>query len=224
MRNELEILRKRYERERLIRRQAEQIAEDKSRELYIKGQELEKAIAAEKLAKQEIERLSNTDVLTGLNNRRYFNTISDREFRLAVRHEKPLSALMLDIDYFKKVNDTYGHAVGDTVLVEIAAACLTLMRSTDLCARYGGEEICILLPETGSTGANVVAVRLLTVISSLVFEAGGQRFAVTASIGVAERTADEDSLAGLLKRSDDALYKAKREGRNRVIIWTSSIK
>ena len=224
MNDSLDILRKRYERERLIRKQAEQIAEDKSRELFIKGRELEKAIAAEKSARQEVERLSNTDALTGLNNRRYFNAVSEREFELAVRHKKPLSALMLDIDHFKRVNDTYGHAVGDLVLVEIAAVCLKLMRSTDLCARYGGEEICMLLPETASSGAQAIAERLRAAISSLALEADGHAFAVTASMGVAESMSDEDSLPGLLKRSDDALYKAKRDGRNRIVIWTSNIK
>ena len=223
MNSELEILRKRYERERLIRRQAEQIAEDKSRELFIKGQELEKAIAGEQAAKREIERLANVDFLTGLNNRRYFKTASDREFSLAARHQKQLSVLMLDIDYFKKVNDTYGHPVGDRVLVEISAVCLQILRVTDLCARYGGEEICILLPETGAVGANVVAERLRTSISLLELESDGQKFAVTCSIGVAERMSSEDTLPDLMKRSDDALYAAKRNGRNRVVTWTVSI-
>lgn len=223
MNDELEILRRRYERERKIRMQAEQIAEDKSRELFIKGQELEKAIAAERLAKQEIERLSNIDALTGLNNRRYFNTASAREFRLAERHKKPLSALMLDIDHFKKVNDTYGHAMGDQVLVEIAAACLKIIRSTDLCARYGGEEICMLLPETEAAMANVLAQRLLEEISLLALEADGHKFAVTASMGIAECIIVDDTLPRLLKRSDDALYKAKRDGRNRVVIWTPNM-
>lgn len=223
MNDELEILRKRYARERLIRKQAEQIAEDKSRELFVKGQQLEEAIAAERLARQEVERLSNTDALTGLSNRRYFNVVSEREFGLAVRHKKPLSALMLDLDHFKLVNDTYGHAVGDRVLVEVAAVCLQTLRSTDLCARYGGEEICVLLPETGSAETSPVAARLLEAISSLAFEADDRRFAVTASIGVAERADDGDSLPALMKRSDDALYRAKKDGRNRIVISTPSM-
>ena len=199
--------RRRFERERLARKQAENIAEIKSRELYIKSQEL--------------ERLSTTDPLTGLPNRRFFDMAAQQLLHLSTRNMRPFSVLMIDIDYFKRVNDTYGHAVGDKVLVAVAQACQESIRGADLSTRYGGEEFCFLLSETNSKGAYILAERIRATIAALKFESSNQSFSVTVSIGISECGEDEKvSLKNLLERSDEALYKAKRAGRNRVVIWT----
>jgi diguanylate cyclase (GGDEF)-like protein len=168
---------------------------------------------------QEVERLSITDPLTGLNNRRFFDQAAETLFHLSIRSRHPLSALMVDIDYFKQVNDMYGHTVGDNVLVAVARACQQSVRSADLSSRYGGEEFCFLFSETSLKEALILANRLRASIAALEFQANGRRFSVTASFGISERLPDNDSLEGLLKRSDEALYQAKRAGRNCVAIW-----
>ncbi len=171
---------------------------------------------------QEVEKLSTTDPLTGLNNRRFLNMAAKKLLQLSSRNMRPFSALMVDIDYFKRVNDAYGHAVGDRVLVAVAQACQQSIRGADLSARYGGEEFCFILSETSSKGAHILAERLRTTIAALKFESNGQSFSVTVSIGISECVEDDKvSLKSLLERSDEALYEAKRAGRNCVVIWTS---
>jgi diguanylate cyclase (GGDEF)-like protein len=165
----------------------------------------------------EVEKLSITDHLTGLNNRRSFDVAASRNVKAAIRYNRPVSAMMLDIDLFKRVNDAYGHAVGDKVLVGIAHICQKNTRSSDLVARYGGEEFCFLLSETDAQSARRLAENLRIAISALYFEFGGQRFNVTVSIGIAECAGEEDSLESLLGRSDVALYRAKEAGRNCVM-------
>jgi diguanylate cyclase (GGDEF)-like protein len=169
---------------------------------------------------QEVERLSMTDPLTGLNNRRGFDIAAQQNVRAAIRYKRPLSCLMLDIDFFKRVNDTYGHAVGDTVLIKIAHACKQHIRSSDLLARFGGEEFCFLLPETNANNALSLAERLRIAISAIGFESDGQGFSVTVSVGISECSGEGDSLVSLLERSDEALYSAKQAGRNCVVIWS----
>ncbi|MEI6310507.1 MAG: sensor domain-containing diguanylate cyclase, partial [bacterium] len=169
---------------------------------------------------REVQKLSAVDPLTGLYNRRHFNASGEMEFQRAVRYDLPLSAIMMDIDHFKRVNDTYGHAAGDRVLVAVAAVCIRGLRSMDLHARYGGEEFCFLLPETAPKGALNLAERLRAAVAALHFDSDKGSFALTASFGVAERLAGEDSIDPLLERSDRALYEAKRGGRNCVAMWT----
>jgi diguanylate cyclase (GGDEF)-like protein len=172
---------------------------------------------------QEVEKLSTTDPLTGLNNRRYFNEAAQKLFNLSIRYKRSLSAFMLDIDYFKKVNDTYGHDIGDEVLRRVAQTCQRLMRVTDLSARYGGEEFCFLFPETNSRGAFIIAEKLRKAIAKMEIEVNGQTFSITASLGVSECDHKEDSLEQLIKRSDQALYEAKRKGRDRAVVWSHNI-
>ncbi len=226
MGDEIELLKRRLQREKNIRQQAEKIAEEKSRELYIKGLELEKSLQAESQARkeietlyQEVERLSHIDPLTELSNRRSFNTEALRLFQLAIRNQNKLSCAMLDIDFFKRVNDTYGHDFGDKVLVAVAKACQKQIRKTDLLARFGGEEFCFLFPETDLNGAALVAEKIRHAISKLEFHSGKNRFSVTVSIGVSKLLDSNDKMESMLKRSDDSLYNAKRNGRNRVVIW-----
>jgi diguanylate cyclase (GGDEF)-like protein len=226
MGDEIELLKRRLQREKNIRQQAEKIAEEKSRELYLKGVELENALQAEGQAKkeietlyQEVERLSRIDPLTGLSNRRSFSTDALRVFQLAIRHQKKLSCAMLDIDFFKRVNDTYGHDFGDKVLIAVAKACKKQLRKTDLLARFGGEEFCFLFPETDINAAALIAERIRSVISKLKFDSEKNRFSVTVSVGVSKLLDSNDNMEKLLKRSDDSLYKAKENGRNRVVVW-----
>ena len=131
---------------------------------------------------------------------------------------------MLDIDYFKKVNDTYGHDIGDEVPKKVAQTCQRLTRETDLSARYGGEEFCFLFPQTNSSQALIIAEKLRSAIAGLEMEANGQKFSITASFGVSECDHNEDSLESMIKRSDEALYEAKRKGRNRAVVDTKKTK
>ena len=167
---------------------------------------------------QEIERLSTTDPLTGLNNRRHFEAAGEREISLANRHRLPLTMIMLDIDNFKLINDKYGHSTGDKVLVEIADICRTHLRATDINLRFGGEELGFLCPNTGIQGALVLAERIRSSIAEHVFAADGPRITATVSLGIAELVYGEDTLGDLIKKADRALYQAKNKGRNRTEI------
>jgi diguanylate cyclase (GGDEF)-like protein/PAS domain S-box-containing protein len=166
----------------------------------------------------ELEKLSTTDPLTGAKNRRYFNEAARKLFNLSIRHKRSLSALMLDIDNFKKVNDTYGHEFGDDVLKKVAQTCQKLVRKTDLSARYGGEEFCFFFPETNANEAFNLAEKLRAAIANLEMKANDRKFSITASFGISECIHDEDSLESLIKRSDEALYEAKRNGKNCAVI------
>lgn len=170
---------------------------------------------------QELHRMVAIDGLTCIANRRHFEQRCEEEWRRATRDETPLSLIMLDIDHFKKYNDTYGHLVGDDCLKRVAEVlAATAARAGDLAARYGGEEFAVLLPNTDSVGAAVVAEALRSAISALEIEHRGSPLAiVTASAGVATiYPCREESQApeGLLERADRALYQAKAAGRNNV--------
>lgn len=156
-----------------------------------------------------------TDELTGLYNRRHFNEILSKSLSAARRHSFPLSLVMLDIDRFKSVNDTYGHSAGDKVLQLFASTILSLARTEDLIARWGGEEFILLLPHTPLEGAVVVAERIRCTLPAKTVP--GISLPVTASFGVAQWNAGE-SAEELIKRADNALYRAKNEGRDRVSV------
>jgi two-component system, cell cycle response regulator len=178
-------------------------------------------------AKAELERLSVTDGLTGLFNRRYFSSRMHQEFQRAQRYSDPVSLMMLDIDHFKKVNDTFGHPFGDLVLKGTAELLRAGVRDPDICARYGGEEFAVILPKTHLAGALVVAERIWR-------ELGQRRYPVeekdrtperadmrvTASIGLAFYPSKDITSPDLLvKYADEALYRAKREGRNCICLY-----
>ncbi len=163
-------------------------------------------------SRDELERLSIIDALTKLYNRRYLMTRLDEEGRRARRVDRPFSLLMMDVDHFKKVNDTYGHQAGDEVLAGVAAVLQESTREVDCAARYGGEEFVMLLPETPIAGALDVAERIRTRLAQETFPGG----AVTLSIGVAEFPADGETPEFVLRAADAALYRAKRDGRDRV--------
>ena len=158
-------------------------------------------------AEAEIRRLAMVDSLTGLWNRRSWDTLLDRELVRAARDRRPLSVVMLDLDHFKAYNDQHGHPAGDRLLASAAEAWRAAIRATDVLARYGGEEFALALPDCSTANAAVILERLRSSIPS------GQ----TVSAGVAAWNGTE-SAGDLLARADRALYGAKRAGRNRVIL------
>ncbi len=166
-----------------------------------------------------LERLAREDKLTGLYNRRHFEERASEECHRAQRYGRPLSLLLCDLDHFKQVNDQYGHGAGDTVLQQVGQTIQQRCRTSDLTARLGGEEFTVLLAETGLEDAQRVAERLCAAIRALTFAHPSGQFHITMSIGVAE-VAPTKTLEGLLKEADEALYAAKRTGRNRVVLAT----
>jgi diguanylate cyclase (GGDEF)-like protein len=167
-------------------------------------------------ARRDMQRLATSDSLTGVMNRRAFTDAADREFTRARRYSRPCAVLMLDLDHFKRVNDTHGHAAGDAVLRECAAAWGALLRDQDLLGRLGGEEFCALLPETGSERGIKAAGRMRAAIESLQFRGENGPFTVTVSVGLTEVLPGDDQFDQVLERADRALYIAKQNGRNRV--------
>ncbi len=162
--------------------------------------------------------LAVTDGLTGLHNRRYLERHLASLVQQATAREKPLSVLVMDIDYFKSVNDNYGHAAGDEVLREFSRRVRRAVRSIDLACRMGGEEFVVAMPDTDAALALLVGERLRQKIAADPFPIGddGQRVEVTVSIGICSLTSPADTADDLIKRADAALYRAKRDGRNRV--------
>jgi diguanylate cyclase (GGDEF)-like protein len=171
------------------------------------------------LANQKLETLATTDPLTGIANRRKMTEQISHELERARRFHHPLSLLMIDIDHFKRINDTYGHEVGDKAIVAIARLLTESMRGVDLVARFGGEEFVLLMPETHVEVAVHAAERLRAAVAALTVEAGdGALVAQTISVGVssADPSGALDTPSSLLVRADKALYRAKKDGRNRV--------
>lgn len=172
-------------------------------------------------ANEKLYKLSCTDPLTDLFNRRHFNNVLDVEVARVVRYGTPLSLVLADIDHFKRVNDELGHVAGDEVLRQVSKTLSTLVRKADVVARYGGEEIALVLTNTGPAGALVLAERLRAAVEGLKVTAAGATVRVTASFGiaVAEPKGDVTNAATLVRRADKALYAAKRRGRNGVVMW-----
>jgi diguanylate cyclase (GGDEF)-like protein/PAS domain S-box-containing protein len=167
------------------------------------------------LAKSELERLARTDSLTGLSNRQHLIERLGEETARVGRYDRPLSVMLIDLDHFKEVNDTHGHLAGDAVLVSAASSIHDILRGTDFAGRYGGEEFCVVMPETGIDGAEELAERLRKAMEVTEHPLpDGSSIRVTCSIGVTEVTSGtaEDAIAV----ADIALYTAKRAGRNRV--------
>jgi two-component system cell cycle response regulator len=160
-----------------------------------------------------------TDGLTGLFNRRYMENHLATLVDQSAARGKPIAVMVLDIDYFKAINDTHGHDAGDDVLREFALRVRKCIRNIDLACRYGGEEFVLVMPETDKAVATMVAERLRRRIASEPFgiQQGARSLEVTISIGIAAASGSADTAAAILKRADQALYQAKRDGRNRVV-------
>jgi len=166
--------------------------------------------------KCELYDLATTDELTSALNRRSFFYLADREMRRRARHRTNLSVIMLDIDHFKKVNDVHGHAVGDEVIERLSKVISDTVRDEDIFGRLGGEEFGIVLPDTNTKGAAVLAERLRKSAAALSFEANGEAFQISISLGISEPGFSEPDITQALDRADQALYRAKENGRNRV--------
>jgi diguanylate cyclase (GGDEF)-like protein len=168
----------------------------------------------------QVHTLAITDSLTGLYNRRHFFFLAQSELERALRYQHPLSILMIDIDHFKQVNDTYGHTSGDQALLAVAQRCKTWLRQVDLIGRYGGEEIVVLLPETTPDAALQAAERLRMEVEKIEVPSSRGTIRLTISVGVADlMDMDGINLDLVLDRADRALYLAKEGGRNRVSQW-----
>ena len=167
----------------------------------------------------QVQHMAITDPLTELYNRRHFYDLANSEFERSRRYGHSLSLIMLDIDHFKRVNDTYGHLAGDQVLKEVARRCMEVVREIDVVARYGGEEFIVLLPETVLEGAAQAAERMKARITDQPIIVGEWQVEVSVCIGVAEIDERCLDLEALLERADQALYAAKRAGRGQVSLW-----
>ena len=169
----------------------------------------------------EARLLSTLDPLTGVINRRTLRDRFERELNRSIRIAKPLSFLMLDVDFFKRINDVHGHLVGDSVLKGVAFVLAQECRSCDIVARYGGEEFCVIVPDADEAGVLLLAERIRSALELHRIDAAGQAIAVTASLGVAEFRGQFDDTQALINRADQALLAAKRQGRNRVVCFSS---
>ena len=192
--------------------------------VFIESRKIAKVIDKTLLFRQTKE-LSITDELTGLYNRRYFNERFEREVQRARRYNRPLTVLMIDIDYFKNFNDINGHLMGDEILKRVAHTLEYNIRKADILARYGGEEFVIILPEIDKAHALKVAEKLRITIEKKRFPK--QEYQpnknLTISLGVASFPEDSDEAKELVDFADRALYKAKADGRNRVMVYHSSM-
>ncbi|WP_246075849.1 GGDEF domain-containing protein [Aliikangiella marina] len=169
-------------------------------------------------ANQQLEHLSRTDRLTGLNNRGYWQERQEREFSRFQRHQAPCSLIIFDIDHFKAVNDTYGHAAGDEVIKLVARTLLATARDIDICGRYGGEEYVVILENTDANGALIFAERLRKLIEKLTVTHEGKEIKFTISLGICELSLKIASAKQWLELADQGLYQSKEGGRNQTNI------
>jgi len=171
------------------------------------------------VVEKELKKQAITDYLTEVHNRRHFFDLSTIEYSKAVRYHRNIALMIIDIDHFKDVNDTFGHDVGDQALVHFSKLLKSNIRETDILARFGGEEFIVLLPETRCDSATQMAERIRKVIETTPFFASDKPIPLTMSAGVAGEgiTKQVDSLEELIRKADDALYDAKRSGRNKVV-------
>jgi diguanylate cyclase (GGDEF)-like protein len=169
---------------------------------------------------EKLRELAFRDGLTGLYNHRYFQELMDHELSRAKRYKKAFSLIMFDLDHFKKINDQYGHPVGDLVLKEVSQAVKALLRESDIASRYGGEEFTFVLAETELSGAAVVAERLRRAVERLEIVANGQRIKITVSVGVTsyDIALGNKEKSEILAAADKALYNSKGAGRNRISV------
>lgn len=165
---------------------------------------------------EDLIELARTDPLTGCHNRRSFLREADAEFARFKRYRNPFAVIMIDLDHFKKVNDTFGHAAGDEVIRTLARVCLEQTRLSDVLGRVGGEEFAILVPEINIDSVMLVAEKLRSALEQASVEYNGQQIDFTASLGVTVANEDDEDFLTVLTRADEALYAAKDHGRNRV--------
>lgn len=176
-------------------------------------------VSESKKTEEELLRLAATDPLTGALNRREFTLLADREALRSNRYHHALSLLMMDLDQFKRLNDTYGHSAGDKVLQRFTTLCMNTLRNVDIFGRWGGEEFVALLPETDIEGAAVIGERLRKLVAESVLTYHDHKINFTVSVGIAQYKDGETSLDGPMGRADSAIYDAKKAGRNRISVF-----
>jgi len=177
---------------------------------------MKKDVVSAKERSRHLEEELLKDPLTGVFNRRAYDGLMEQEFSRYTRYGTVFSIILFDVDHFKRVNDTYGHAIGDTCLTEILKRVKPALRETDLLARYGGEEFIILLPETDSTSASQVAEKIRQIVENIEFVHKGEQVRITISLGVTEASPSDKRHQEIFTRMDQAMYEAKQAGRNRV--------
>ncbi|TRU37825.1 MAG: diguanylate cyclase [Microcystis aeruginosa Ma_MB_F_20061100_S20] len=178
--------------------------------------ELKKTQEELKNINSQLEKLVITDSLTGVNNRREILDLGEKELQRCRRYHRYFSVLVIDIDHFKHINDTFGHLPGDKTLITVAGAIKNCLRQVDSFGRFGGEEFVAILPETNLEDAATTAQRICQVINKLNIEIDRQKVQVTASIGVATFSPEDNNLEAVIERADHAMFAAKNQGRNRV--------
>lgn len=176
-----------------------------------------------KADKQKLKELATRDSLTGCFNRRHFYEILEKEHQRAIRYGTPLSVLMIDIDHFKRINDSYGHAAGDKAICTVVKACQSMMRNTDTLARIGGEEFAIILSQTDRDGALIVAERLRSSVGEINLKFNdNETIRLTICLGVASLLNADQDPDSIIHHADEALYHAKRNGRNKVSTYQAN--
>jgi diguanylate cyclase (GGDEF)-like protein/PAS domain S-box-containing protein len=174
-------------------------------------------VTQQRKADEALRELATRDSLTGVSNRRHFFELAEIELERSTRYERPVALALMDVDYFKRVNDRYGHATGDLVLKSVAVAARNELRAADVLARYGGEEFVVLLPETTRDDAERVIERMRRAIAAASFTTEEGEKHVTVSVGLIGRESTE-TIVAMLKRADEAMYEAKAKGRNRMML------
>lgn len=206
-----------------LHRQSEELAGHKKRlEQLVQTQRQINEVLAEEIERRKVtearlHELATTDGLTGLFNRRHFLELLHAEFNRAKRYSAPLSYLMLDVDRFKDVNDNFGHECGDRVLSLLAEAINKRLRGSDFAGRLGGEEFAVVMPETTREGAMHLAEDIRSAVEAVCVDVAGRHCSITVSIGLACLEPDVEDFVALMRLADDALYRAKALGRNRVV-------
>jgi two-component system cell cycle response regulator len=186
------------------------------RELFQRQVDLQKANAELAVLNKKLKKLASSDALTGLANRRHLFDRLAEVWALAVRNDRPLSCIMFDIDKFKFINDTHGHVAGDEVLKNLADVFRGCLRRYDVMGRFGGEEFCVVCPETTIEGAASLAERIRLAVAEAKCAVDGTTISITISLGVAGRSPAQDNPDALIVAADTMLYRAKENGRNQV--------
>jgi len=176
-----------------------------------------------KSAKNKITVMSQTDELTGLLNLRAFNIVLEKEVATAARYSTPYTVMMIDVDGLKQINDHFGHSTGSRLVKIVASSLKNCVRSSDVLARYGGDEFVVLMPQTSTEHAQIAAERIRAAIDNTSFDMDGNRVATTVSIGIASYPECVDEAEAVLDKADVALYKSKHTGRNRVTYYDENL-
>lgn len=192
------------------------------RQFSVRELEIFRELARIVMSEMELRRLATTDGLTGVSTRRAFKEDAEKYVALARRHRSQLSAITFDIDRFKAINDTYGHAAGDVVLKAVARAVEPILRQSDIFGRLGGEEFGVILPDADANAAMAVAEKLRHALLELRFPGSRPALLVSASFGVASFDPGADDYDSLMLKADEALYEAKRTGRNKSVPWSGA--